>query len=142
MRWLKHAFALDPAGPAEPTEAQRAVVERVCREVVRRHLDAWALVALESCRPLHYLGAQALYLVIPLASVLWDSRALAEFAAFLERRGSIDYLCTRIEALRQEPSSGTRAAQAAAASSGESRTFPPSCPPPAPHEPPASRPAS
>ena len=38
MNWIRHAFALDPPGPAEPTEAERPIVDRLCREVVRRRL--------------------------------------------------------------------------------------------------------
>jgi hypothetical protein len=38
VRWLKHAFAVDPPGPAEPTPLQRAAAETICREIVRsRH---------------------------------------------------------------------------------------------------------
>ena len=30
--WLKHAFAVEPPGPAKPTEAQEAVVEKTTRQ--------------------------------------------------------------------------------------------------------------
>lgn len=142
MKWLRHAFALDPAGPAEPTESQRAVVERLCRELVRRRLDGVALMALESCRPLNYLGAQALHVIAPLASVLFSARALGELAAFLERRGSIDYLCTCIEALRHEPAAGTEAQRAPEGPASRDAAPQPTCPHPAPDDPSATPPRS
>ena len=43
MQWLKGAFAVDPPGPAEPTERQLQVVDKVCREVARRRLTTPAL---------------------------------------------------------------------------------------------------
>src|SRR5262249_30866587 len=38
VSWLRHAFAVDPPGPAEPNELQRRLVDKVCGEVVRRRL--------------------------------------------------------------------------------------------------------
>lgn len=97
MQWLKHAFAVDPPGAAEPTPEQAAVIDRVCREVVRRGLATPALLSLETCRPLNYLGSQALHFFAPVVSALTDARGYHLFAEFLENRGSVDYLCRRIE---------------------------------------------
>lgn len=138
MKWLKHAFALDPPGPAEPTESQRLVVERLCGELVRRHLDGVALVALESCRPLHYLGAQVLHVIAPLAGIVLSTSALNELAAFLERRGSIDYLCMRLETLRQNQAARvagrTVGGEEAAAATLGRITSESTCPQHTPHE--------
>ncbi len=135
MKWLKHAFALDPPGPAQPTESERAVLERLCQELVRRHLDGVALVALESCRPLNYLGAQVLHVIAPLAGVLVSSQSLRQLAGFLERRGSIDYLCARIEELRHEQTAGADAGAQPASTAAGSKLPESSCPPSVPHEP-------
>jgi hypothetical protein len=99
MHWWKHAFAIEKPGPAEPTDAQRAPVERICSEVVRRNLTTPALIFLEMARPLNFLGAQTLHFFEPLLSVLSASEARRQFTAFLECRGSIDYLARRIEEL-------------------------------------------
>ena len=104
MQWLKHAFAVDKPGPAEPTPAQRPAVERVCREIVRRRLSTPALFALEMVRPLNYVGAQAMHVFAPFVSVLTESRWHREFASFLEHRGSIEFICRRIEDLEAEAS--------------------------------------
>lgn len=96
-RSFKHAFAIDPAGPAEPTEPQRDVVDRVCREIVRRGLTTPALMMLEMSRPLNYLGSQAMMFFQPIISVIVDTTSYEHLAVFLERRGSVEYLCRRIE---------------------------------------------
>ena len=99
MTWLAHAFAVDPPGPAQPTETQRLIVDRLCREVVQRRMTGPALLSLELSRPLTYVSAQALHFFQPFLTVLMDAAAYDEFAAFLEQRGSIDYICGRLETL-------------------------------------------
>ncbi len=107
MEWLKHAFAVEHPGPFEPTEAQRPVVERVCGEVVRRGLTTPAIMALEMSRPLNFVGSQALHFFSPLISALTDAQGHKQFAEFLEHRGSIEYLCRRMEQLDAERRNGT-----------------------------------
>lgn len=102
MRWLKHAFAVDPPGPAEPTPEQSEVVDAVCRQIVKRHLTTPALLFLEMSRPLNYLGSQVLHFFAPFLAVVSRGGGHRHFAAFLEHRGSIDYLCRRIEELEAE----------------------------------------
>ena len=102
MKWLKHAFAIDPPGPAEPTPEQKVAVDKVCKEVVRRRLTSPAILFLESSRPLSYLGSQVLHFFTPFVTVLIDSRAPEEFAEFLSQRGAIDYMCQKIEDLEEE----------------------------------------
>lgn len=102
MKWLKHAFAVDPPGPAEPTPEQRPAVEKVCREIVRRHMTTPALLFLECARPLNYIGSQMMHFFQPMVSVLSDSQGPRHFAMFLEHRGSIEYICRRIEDLEHE----------------------------------------
>jgi len=99
IQWLKHAFAVDKPGPAEPTSEQKPVVDRLCAEIVKRHMAAPAIVSLETLRPLNFMSAQALHFLSPFVSVMVDSNAHKHLAAFLEHRGSIDYLCDRIEEL-------------------------------------------
>lgn len=102
--WLKHAFAVDPPGPAEPTPPQAKVVDMICAEVVRRHLTTPALTFLEMSRPLNFVGAQAMHFFTPLVEAVIDAEGHRQFAAFLEQRGSIDYICRRIEEVENEMS--------------------------------------
>jgi hypothetical protein len=100
--WFKHAFAVDPPGPAEPTDAQRALVDRLCREIVRRRMSTPAQMLLEMGRPLNYVSAQLLHFFQPFATVLTDPAAYGELTAFLERRGSVDYISDRLQAIDSE----------------------------------------
>jgi len=99
---LKHAFAVEKPGALEPTPAQAALVDRLCREVVRRRLTAPAFVALEMSRPLNFVTAQAIHFFDPILQSFGNVHAVREFALFLEQRGSIDYLVKRIEELGAE----------------------------------------
>jgi hypothetical protein len=99
---LKHAFAIEAEGPAEPNEPQRLIIERLVREVVRRRLTTPALLTLELGRPLNYVSAQVLHFFQPILGAVTDAASYEEFTAFLERRGSLDYLSARIEEVERE----------------------------------------
>jgi hypothetical protein len=108
---LSHAFAVDPPGPAEPTDPERAVVERVCREVVRRHLTTPAIAFLQMTQPLNFLASQAMQFFMPIVSAVADTQGVQHFAAFLEHRGSIEYICRRLESLEGEATSRERSTE-------------------------------
>ena len=97
MQWLKHAFAVDPPGPAEPTDAQRQAIDRLVDEVIRRQLATPTLMALEMSRPLNFIGSQAMHFFTPFVSVFANTRGYRHFAEFLELRGAIPYICDAIE---------------------------------------------
>jgi hypothetical protein len=111
MNWLRHAFALDPPGPAEPDDDQRPIVDRLCAEVVRRHMTVPALAFLEMSRPLNSVAAAAIQFLSPLISVLLTGKEHQRFAEFLDRRGSIEYLCRRIEELERQADAARRSPQ-------------------------------
>ena len=67
---IKHAFAVDPPGPAEPTPEQKRAVDFLCEAIVRRHLTVAAITMLEMSRPLNFLFASAMHVAEPAASVL------------------------------------------------------------------------
>ncbi len=102
MNWFKHAFAVDPPGPVEPTALQQVAIDRVCIEITRRHLSTPALLFLELFRPLNYLGSQLLHYLNPIVSAVLNDDGYRHFTEFLERRGSIDYLCNRIKTLDEK----------------------------------------
>ena len=105
MGWLKHAFAVDPPGTAEPTDREQAVLERVCAQIVKRRLATPALLFLEMARPMNFIGAQVLHFFAPFVSVLTSAEDHKHLATFLERRGSIDYVCQQIEELEKRAAS-------------------------------------
>lgn len=112
MSWIKHAFAVDPPGPAEPDDVQREVVDRLCREVVRKGMTTPALAFLEMSRPLNNVGSMTLHYFKPIVSAIFDTKHYDAFARFLEHRGSIEYICRRIEAVEEERDQRRRAAKA------------------------------
>jgi hypothetical protein len=95
--FLRNAFALDDGKPCAPSDDERAILERLVDEVVRRRLAAPALAFLEMSRPLNVVGAAVIHFFTPIAAVLTNPVHLRRFADFLERRGSVDYLCRMIE---------------------------------------------
>lgn len=102
IQWLRHAFAVEPPGPAIPTEQERPVVERMAAWIVRRRMTTPALLFLESSRNLNYIGSQLMVFFAPFAHVLFRRDDYDVLARYLERRGCIEYFCGRIEALEAE----------------------------------------
>ncbi len=111
---LKHAFAVDEPGLAEPTEQQRPAVEWICTQIAKRHLSTPGLIFIEMVRPLNYLGAQAMHFSRPGVWAIAPRNVYGgyiHFAEFLERRGSMEYMCRRIEQLEAEYSQRDKAAR-------------------------------
>ena len=94
---LKHAFHVEPSGIAIPAPEEERLLKRMIDEVVSRGMAQPALLFLESLRPLNGVGAQAMHFLHPFASVIVEPRAYERIAAFLERRGSIEWICRAIE---------------------------------------------
>ena len=100
---LKHAFSFEKTEAFEPDEKDRELMEIVCKAVVERGMATPATLFLESTRPLNYLGSQTMVFFEPvMRAVLRKPEAWDRFARILEHRGSIEYLCRRIEALDGE----------------------------------------
>ena len=96
LNWLSHAFAIEPPGPAVPTPSQAAVIDRVCREVIRRQMTLPAQMLLDSSAPLNFLVGQSLRFFEPFLTTVLDPAGIREFATFLERRGAIEYISQRM----------------------------------------------
>ncbi|QDT92462.1 hypothetical protein [Gimesia algae] len=98
-KWLAHAFAVERPEDFVPTVEQQQIADRICQEVIRREMVTLAILTLETCRPLNYIGSQAIHFFTPLLSILVDPRSQKIFADFLEQRSSIEWLCQRLEFL-------------------------------------------
>ena len=93
-RW-QHAFALeDPE--AGWSEEERALAERLAEFIVARRMGAAASMALEACRPLNFLGSQALTFLAPFATLVFSRDEYQRFTRMLERRQSINLLAEAI----------------------------------------------
>jgi len=113
--WLRHAFAIDAPGPVVPTDVQRAVVEKLCAEIARRHLTTPALLMLEMSRPLNYVSAQLLHFFQPIVGILVNTAEYDAFTVFLEQRGAVDYIAERLEAVESAVSTRDGATESASA---------------------------
>ena len=103
---FKHAFAFEKIEDFDPDERDQELIEVVCQEVVKRGMATPATLFLESTRPLNYVGSQTMVFFEPvMRAVLRNPQAWERFSKILEHRGSIEYLCRRIEALDQARSS-------------------------------------
>ena len=99
--WLKHAFAVD-TNPNPPSEAELRLVERICREVVRRQMTIPAITFLEMARSLNYLGSQTMRFFEPIVVAIANAEDYQTFAKFLERRDAIDTICEQLGKIEQE----------------------------------------
>jgi len=104
---LRHAFAVPPPGPAEPSAEERAALEPLLAEVRRRGLVAPAVLFLESCAPLNGVGAQALHFLQPFATAVLDPARYVTLSRYLERRGSIEWVVRELQRdAATDPASG------------------------------------
>ena len=99
VKWLRHAFAVEPAGSLEPTPAEAALVDRLAQAVVRRGMAMPATMALDCSHNLNFLASQALVFFAPILKVIFNHAEYDTVVRLLERRGSIEYICRRIDML-------------------------------------------
>jgi hypothetical protein len=97
---LRHAFAVEPPGPAVPSPEERAALDPLIAEIRRRGLVTPAVFFLESVEPLNNVGAQALHFMQPFATAVLDPVRYAVLVKYLERRGSITWVA---QELQREP---------------------------------------
>lgn len=102
---LRHAFAVERPGPAEPTAEERAALEPLIAEVRRRGLAGPAVLFLEGVEPLNNVGAQSLHFLQPIATAVLDPVRYATLARYLERRGSVAWIAGEL----RKPVVGTSA---------------------------------
>jgi len=94
---LRHAFAVEPAGPAEPSPEERAALEPLIAEVRRRGMVGPAVLFLESVSPLNNVGAQSLHFMQPFATAVLDPVKYATLARYLEKRGSVAWMVGELQ---------------------------------------------
>ena len=105
---IKHAFALGETNKFQPNERQKIIVDKVCREVVKRHLSMPATILLETLRPLNYIGSQLMHYFQPIISAVLTGDGYTEFSHLLEQRGSVDYFFNRINEIEAEEKSSVK----------------------------------
>lgn len=83
--------------PLQVNEAQKRAVEEMARFIVRFGLTVPTLMALESMRPLSFVGSQFMHVMGPTAGALLPFLQWDEMARLLEDRRGIEYVIAAIE---------------------------------------------
>ncbi len=78
------------------------LIEKMSKFIVERHMAPAAIMTIESLRPLHSISSQLMYFVLPIAEILFDSKAYQEFAAMLDNDEYVNMLVKRIDELDEE----------------------------------------
>jgi extradiol dioxygenase family protein len=81
----------------EPTEEQIEAVDRVARFLVRFGMTVPAVLAIESMRPLGFVGSQFMHLLTPSIGVFLTTDQWNALASLLEKRRGVDVILDRIE---------------------------------------------
>ena len=99
---LKHAFAIGKSEPFSLNKKEQAVVEKVCNEIVKRHVTLPAIVMLETFRPLNYLGSQVMHFFHPIISSILTIDGYSDFTTLLEKRESVDYIINKLKSIDEK----------------------------------------
>jgi hypothetical protein len=102
---------VDAPGPAEPTDTQRVVVEKLLATIVERGMAQPAGIFLESWRPLGVLTGQGMQALSPFAGILLDQNAWQEVANYLDKRGAIPWMLQRMDELETQREGKIRASK-------------------------------
>ncbi len=78
------------------------MIDAVARFIVQRGMAAAGIMMIESLRPLHGIGSQFMFFVLPFAEILFDSKKYQHFALLLEKEEYVKALINRIDELDEE----------------------------------------
>jgi hypothetical protein len=92
---------------------EQELVQRLARRIVDRGMALPATLFLESVRPLHFVGGNALHFLAPMAGLVVPRWELDRLGSFLEQRDAVPYLIDTIERLERERDAASRAAKRA-----------------------------
>ena len=84
------------------SEEAAAAVDRVARFIVRFGITVPAILALESMRPISFVGSQFMHVLSPSVATFLSSSEWEAMAGLLEDRRGLDYLIEHIETLNKE----------------------------------------
>ncbi len=75
------------------------IIEKISRYIAERRMAAPAIMAIESLRPLNFIGSQVMYFLAPFAEVIFKPKEYEELAALIEKEEYINLLLKRIDEL-------------------------------------------
>jgi hypothetical protein len=79
------------------SEHENELLDKVAKKVVHWKMSVPAIVALESVKPLNYIGSQAMVFFEPMVQAIFNIADYDTFRKMMERRESIEMLLQRIE---------------------------------------------
>jgi len=84
------------------TEEAHIMIEKVARYVAERGMASAGILAAESLRPLHGIGSQFMFFILPFAEIIFDSKKYQQFALLLEKEDYVRALINRMDELDEE----------------------------------------
>lgn len=78
-------------------EEQERILRRFAHWILQRHLDAPAIVFLEMCKPLNFVGSQLLLALDPLIRGIFTGTDYRKFALIIEKDQNLERLIQLIE---------------------------------------------
>lgn len=94
------------------TPEDEAILDRVAVRVVAMRMTVPAILALESMKPLSFVGSQAMYFFEPMVRAFFSVPEYERFAALLEKRDTMEALLVKIEEKDADARSAEREAKA------------------------------
>ncbi len=73
------------------------LIDDLARRTAQAHLAAPAILFLEMCKPLAFLGAQVLWMTQPFLCLRWKAADVRALACLFEDPANVDQLIERIE---------------------------------------------
>ena len=86
----------DPEKPALPAE-EDAVLEKLAKKVVEWKMSVPAILALESVKPLNFIGSQTMVFFEPIIQAVFNIKDYDTFRCALEKRETLEILLLKIE---------------------------------------------
>jgi hypothetical protein len=78
-------------------DEEKALLDKLAKKVVHWKMTAPAIMALESVKPLNYIGSQAMVFFEPIIQTIFNLKDYDTMRQMLERRETIEMLLLRIE---------------------------------------------
>lgn len=83
-------------------EEAQIMIDKVARFVAERGMASAGILAAESLRPLHGIGSQFMFFILPFAEILFDSKKYQQFALLLENEKYVKAMIDRMDELDEE----------------------------------------
>ncbi len=83
-------------------EEAHEMIEKMARFIASRNLAPAGILFIESLHPLHSIGSQLLFFIMPFAEIIFDSHKYQRFALMIQDGNYVKALVRRIDELDEE----------------------------------------